>query len=145
MDHRQAVITALYNELTTDPALQGLCGGTVRLVDGMPPPNTKFPYLTHRIGLKVKDASWAFAEGDWYLDIWDHSPNADAALAIRACVIALMDQLILQPAGGEVVVMEIRFVRDGKGPTDAPDIYRLMTQWELHLDRQVEVVAVLGR
>lgn len=145
MDHRKAVITALYNELTTDPALQGLCGGAVRLSDGMPPPNTQFPYLTQRVALEVNDASWAQAEGDWYLDIWDHSPNEDRLLDIRQRVITLMDQLILQPAGGEVVVMEIRFVRDNKGPTDAPDVHRLMLQWKLHLDRQVEVVAVLTR
>ena len=144
MDLRQALVTAVYARLTEDPTLQGICGGTVRMINGMPQPNTAFPYLTHRFVLET-GACWAFAEGTWYLDLWDHASSTDRLLEMRQAVITLMDQLLLEPPGGEAVVVRIGLVRDEDGPTDAPDVYRLMTQWGLHLDRQVEVEAILGR
>ncbi len=151
MDLRQALVTLVYTELTTDPALKALfllpgeAVGTVRMVNGMPLPDTEFPYLTHRFALAVNAESWAFAEGVWYLDIWDHDPNSDRLHEIRARVITLMDWQLFEPPGGESVVAEFRLLRDEDGPTDAADVFRLMTQWELHLDRQVEVEAILTR
>jgi len=144
MDLRQALLTEIYARLTEDVALQGICGGTVRLVEGMPTPDTAFPYLTHSFTLEAGD-SWALAEGFWLLDLWDHSPNTIRLSAMRHRLITLMDKLVLTPPGGDIVLMQIDFVRESKGPTDAPDVHRLMTQWSLHLDRQVEVEAVLGR
>ena len=144
MDIRQALVTALYKQLTTDTDLLATCGGTVRLVNGMPPPDTEFPYLTHRLVLET-GASWAFAEGDWYLDLWDHSPNQDRLLAMRQDVIVAVDQLLLPLPSDGVVLLQIQLVRDEDGVTDAPDIFRLMTQWKLYLDRQAEVEAILSR
>ena len=144
MDLRQALVTAVYARLTEDPTLQGICGGTVRLVNGMPRPDTAFPYLTHRFVLET-GACWAFAEGTWYLDLWDRASNADRLLEIRHRVVTLMDRLLLEPPGGEAVVVQLNLVGDEDGPTDAPDVFRLMTRWGLHLDRQVEVEAILGR
>lgn len=144
MDLRQALVTAVYARLTEDLTLQTICGGMVRLVNGMPQPDTKFPYLTHRFLLEP-GACWAFAEGRWYLDLWDHGPNADRLLDIRHRVIALMDRLLLVPPGGEAVTVQMGLTRDEDGVTDAPDVHRLMTEWGLHLDRQVEVEAILGR
>lgn len=145
MDIRQALVTALYNQLTTDADLIAAVGGTVRLVNGMPPPDTLFPYLTHKVVLEVADASWAIAEGDWYLDLWDHSPDEERLLLMRQCVIAAVDQLLLTLPGGEITVVQIRLVRDEDGVTDAPDVFRLMMQWKLYLDRQAEVEAILSR
>ena len=151
MDLRRALVTLFYTELTTDPALQALfilpgeVAGTVRMTNGMPPPDQKFPYLTHRLALAVDSASWALADGLWYLDIWDHQPDEERLLAIRQRIITLMDWQLFQPPGGEVVVAELRLVRDADGPTDAADVFRLMLQWELHLDRQVEIEAILAR
>lgn len=150
MDLRQALVTAVYARLTTDATLKALSilpgegVGTVRMVNGMPPPDTKFPYLTHRFVLEP-DACWAFAEGDWLLDFWDEATSSDRLLAIRHRVITLMDKLLLEPPGGEAVVVQIGLVRDEDGVTDSADVYRLMTQWKMHLDRQVEIEAILAR
>jgi len=145
MDLRHALLKAVWDLLTGDAALQALCGGTVRLIDGMPLRDTDFPYLTQAFDLEVSEKSWALQDGTWLLDIWDHSPNADLVLEIRHRVITLMDQRILQPTGGEIKVAQVMFKGDSKGPTDSPSIYRLMTRWDLFLDRQVEVEAVLSR
>lgn len=145
MDLRQALVTLVYTELTTDVALQGIVGGTVRMVNGMPLPDTEFPYLTHRFALAVNPDSWAFAEGVWYLDIWDHQPDEDRLLAIRHRIITLIDWQLFEPPGDEIKVAEFRLLRDEDGPTDAADVFRLMMQWELYLDRQVEVEAILSR
>ena len=151
MDLRQALVTAVYDRLTTDVTLKELSKlpgelvGTVRLVNGMPLPDTEFPYLTHRFALAVNDESWALADGIWYVDLWDHQPDSERLLAMRHRVITLMDWLILQPAGGEIKAAQLRLVRDEDGPTDAADVFRLMMQFGLYLDRQVEVEAVLTR
>ena len=146
MDLRQALLTALYNRLTGDATLQALCGGTVRLIYRMAQPDTQFPYLTQRVTIEPgTDGSWAFATGTWFLDIWDHQPNASRALSIRQRVITLMDWYFVHPVDGEVDTARVDLVRDEDGPTDDPNIFRLMLQWSLHLDRQGEVVAILGR
>ena len=144
MDLRQRLVTTLYTQLTTNVALLATCGGAVRMVYGMPPPDTEFPYLTHRLVLET-GASWAFAGGDWYLDLWDHSPNEDRLLEMRQGVINAIDQLLVSSPDGEVVMMQIHLVRDEDGVTDAPDVFRLMMQWKLFLDRQVEVESILTR
>jgi len=141
MDLRQALLTEIDDRLTGDAILQGICGGTVRLVNGMAPPNTAFPYLTHRFTVEV-GASWALADGTWLLDLWDHSPNSARLLSIRHRVITLMDKLVLTPADEDIIMLQIDFARESEGPTDAPDVHRLMTQWSLNFDRQVEVEAV---
>ena len=59
MDLRRALVTAVYEHLTEDATLKALFKlpgegvGTVRLIDGMAQPDTKFPYLTHRLTLET--------------------------------------------------------------------------------------------
>lgn len=151
MDVRAALITELHNRLTGDAALKALCilpgegVGTVRLSNGMAQPDTKLPYLTHRVDLVVPDTSWALLEGTWLLDLWDHGPNRDRIWAIHARVITLMDRLIFTPAGEEIVAAQVFLRTDREGPTDAASVYRLMLEWALHLDRQGEVERILTR
>ncbi len=144
MDIRQRLLTELYNKLTTNADLIAACGGSVRLVNGMPPQDTPFPYLTHRLAFDV-GKSWAMAEGDWFLDLWDNAPNQDRLLEMRRCAVIAVDQLLISPSGGEITIAQIQLVRDEDGVTDAPDVFRIMLQWKLFLDRQAEVEAILSR
>jgi len=145
MSTRSAVITALYGRVTGDPAIQAACGGPVRMAYHMAQPDTAFPYLVHRIDGEVADP-WDFETGVWFLDLWDHATNRDRLLTIRELVIIRMDRLLLPVAiGAATAYLGVRLIRDREGPTDAPDVFRVMTEWSLLVERSSEVAGILSR
>lgn len=92
MDLNKKLITQLYTTLTDDATLKAAMGGTVRLYYTMAKPDAIFPYLVHLI--RFTQPTWSpETEGQYLIDIWSDSENADEILAIRSQLVTLIDEL----------------------------------------------------
>lgn len=144
MDTIRAIIEALYARIMGDPVLQALAPtGELPLYEIWAPEDAGFPYLTHEVRIEITDV-WALVEGTWRLDIWDHSQNRNRLYAIRARLVALMDQETLTlpvevPTGVRVVM-----AGDGPGPTDSPEVQRQMMAFGIWYGRTAEITAILA-
>ena len=93
MDLHKRILTQLYATLTDDSTLQSAMGGSVNLHLTWATPDATFPYLVHKLDL-VNITDWSpERRGDYLIDIWSDSPNADEILAIRDQIMTLVHNL----------------------------------------------------
>lgn len=144
-DTVQAVITSIWDILTTDSTLQGLCGGTVRLYFPISTANPIFPYLNHDLKPGVIPSQWSIVDADYLLDIWEHSTTAASTLAIRDRIITLLDQREITTANGEIVGGRLRINSDGFIDTDLEHVRHYATIWTLRYARKAEIGNIVGR
>jgi len=145
VDTVNAIITAIYDILTTDSTLKSLCGGAVRLYFPMSATNPDFPYLNHNLKPGVVPEQWSIVNADYFLDIWDYSDTAARALSIRDRVITLLDQRTITTAGGEIVGGRLRFDNDGFRDTDLERLWHYAMVGTLRYARKAEIANILGR
>ena len=150
-DTVNAIITALWTILTTDPGdpgdpgLQELCDGTVRCYFPMSASSPDFPYLNHNLKPGVVPAQWSIVDADYFLDIWEYSPTAASTLAIRNRIITLLDQRAITTASGEIIGGRLALVNGGFVDTDLEHVRHYATAWTLRYARKAEIGNIVGR
>ncbi len=143
VDIQQALITKIYNTLTTNSTLQSLMGGTVRCFLTWADVDAQFPYLVHRIDM-ANVADWSPQRRcTYYLDIWSDSPNASETLAIRKQVMSLLDNLDSSVDETSEFFMWIQ--TDGFIPESTPNIWHYTMQFNLTYLRDEQIGTVLKR
>lgn len=97
MDARAYLASRIFELLTTDTALQRLCGGEVRLALEHADPGTKFPY-----GVQVlqenPELAGMMAECKLYIEWWDKGELKTRLLQIIARTKALLDRTVISAA-----------------------------------------------
>ena len=141
-DTYESLLTQLYTILTADDTLKTAMGGSVSLYPVWAVPDAEFPYLVHRIDMRAGDI---FPEriGTYLLDIWSDSPSASEILAIRKCLVELLDELEFNTT--EVKNVKVKLETDGFIPEDTPDIWHYAMQFNLSLWRQSETSVIISR
>ena len=142
IDTQKAILTYIYNLLTTDATLKSAMGGTVRLYPTWAKPDAEFPYLVHRLDIASVDF-FPMRMAAYYLDIWSDSPSAEEILTIRTQIITLLDEL--EPSIDEVSAARLWLQTDGFVPESEQDIWHYVTLWNLRYYRKSEVSAILAR
>ncbi len=89
MDATQAILTALYQRLRTDPGLAAAVGPHWQGPYHRLPVDAVFPYLAHRFdtGEGVDNAT---KPGTYTVEVWDYGETTDRIWAIRAHLMALL-------------------------------------------------------
>jgi len=142
LDIQESLFTKLYTTLTADATLKTAMGGTVRLYPVWAKTDATFPYLVHRIDMRV---GGIFPEsiGTYLLDIWSDSPNASEIVAIRKRIFELLDQLQFNTT--EVKNVTIRIQTDGFVPETEEGIWHYTFQFSISLWRYSETVYIISR
>ena len=143
VDTQKSLITYIYNLLTTDETLKTAMGGTVRLALTWAPPDCEFPYLVQRLDMRREPGTHVVRRASHYLDIWSDSPNADEALAIRALLIELLDELVFST--DDVGHVHISLESDGFIPETEQGIFHYAMMFDWIFRRDSEAVAIEGR
>lgn len=139
MDLELAIITALYNAITSDSDLQVAFGGAVRLHLVRPDEDDPaLPYLAHRLTHKTGD-SVVVRPGLYYLDVWDYSETAERVYAIREAIMALLDKSMLSIPGLEAEAVRFRIRDDGFIPEDTPGIWHYAFMFDVRYVRTSEL------
>ena len=142
VDTQLSLLTYLYNLLTKDENLKTFMGGEVRLYLTLAETDAPFPYLVHRIDAAPADP-YMVRQATYYLDIWSATANALEALAIRAKLIALLDEL--QFSTEEAVGCRLWLQTDGFIPEDEEGIWHYALQFNLRYYRQGETEEIIRR
>ena len=142
LDIQESLLTKLYTTLTADTTLQTAMGGTVRLYPVWAKTDATFPYLVHRIDMRV-GGIFPEAIGTYLLDIWSDSPNAAEIVLIRKRIIELLDQVQFNTT--EVKNVTIRIQTDGFVPETEEGIWHYTFQFSISLWRYSETVYIISR
>ena len=142
VDTQTSIITYLWNLLTPDTDLKAAMGGTVRLFLTWAIPDAAFPYLVHRIDISALEP-FPMRAGSYYLDIWSDSPNANEILAIRALIIALLDELTFTTTEANSVRVSLQ--TDAFIPESEQGIYHYAMMFNLRFYRVAETASIIGR
>ena len=145
-DIQEALLTYIYNRLTTDAGLMADMGGTVRLAAVWAKPDTTFPYLVHRIDIGP-DASDVIAlrRATYYIDIWSDSPNASEILSIREEIITSLDELEFDTASNEATRARFLLQTDSFIPETEDGIWHYAIMFNLRFFRNSEITAIDAR
>jgi len=143
VDTQQSLITKIYDTLTTDTTLKGLCGGTVRLYPVWAIPDAAFPYLVQRTDIRVIDDFFPMRRGTLIIDLWSASPNASEVLSIRKRIIEILDELDFTVT--EISHCRISLEGDGFIPETDENIWHYSLQFGLRFYRQTETLAIISR
>lgn len=142
VDTFNVLLDAIYTVLTDNSALEAAMGGTVRLSPDMAPPDTKMPYLVHRIEPR-SDPFYPMGRGTYYLDIFSESPNSAELLAIRKLIMNLLDEL--QFTTTEASRARLTWFSDGPVPEEEQDIWHRAMIFEMWYFRDAEIDAINAR
>ena len=142
VDTQLSLLTYLYELLTKDEDLKTFMGGEVRLYLTWAETDAAFPYLVHRIDIAPAEP-YMMRQATYYLDIWSDKANALEALAIRAKIIQLLDEL--QFSTEEAVGCRLWLQTDGFIPEDEEGIWHYALQFNLRYYRQGETEEIIGR
>ncbi len=142
LDTQESLLTYIYGILTADSTLKTAMGGSVRLYPVWAIPDATFPYLVHRIDNR---AGGIFPENNstYLLDIWSNSPSASEIVAIRKCIIELLDWLNFSTT--EVKNCRMDLQTDGFIPEPDEGIWHYAFQFNLKLWRQSETIVIIAR
>jgi len=145
-DIQEALLTYIYNRLTTDAGLMADMGGTVRLALAWAKPDTEFPYLVHRIdfGPDTDDTN-IMRRSTYYIDIWSDSPNAAELLAIKEEIIASLDELEFNTANDEATRARFSLQTDAMVPETEDGIHHYALMFLLRFFRDAEITAINAR
>ena len=132
----------LWTRLTTNVDMKAAMSDPVRCYLTWAKPDAVFPYLVHRIDIGPS-APFMMRQATYYLDIWSDSPNAEEILAIRALIIALLDEL--EPAPDEITAGRLWLQTDGFIPESTQGIWHYALQFNLRYYRVSETAAIIGR
>lgn len=89
---KQAVLTQIYAILTSDTTLKALFDDlTVLLYPKWGSPNSKTPYINHRI--EGSDIRYGEFDGSYIVDIFDTSPLSDTVDSIAFRIECLLNQV----------------------------------------------------
>jgi len=144
-DIQEALLTYIYNLLTTDTGLKADMGGTVRLALVWAKPDTEFPYLVHRIDVGPDAIGHILRRATYYIDIWSDSPNASEVLAIREEIIGLLDELEFDTASDEATRARFRLQTDSFIPETEDGIWHYAIMFNLRFFRNSEITAIDAR
>jgi hypothetical protein len=143
MDIQESLLTDVYALLTEDVTLQELMGGVVRLYPVWAPPDAEFPYLVHRIDMRIQ-TDWSPVSACTYLlDIWSHSPGAREILNIREAIMGLLDGQ--DSSTDETSDYHVWIQADGFVPEPDEDIWHYACQFNLRWLKDAQIGAVLKR
>ena len=144
LDTQESLLDYIYDRLTKNEGLKEAMGGTVRLELTWAKPDTKFPYLVHRIDIRKEPGTHVIQAATYYLDIWSDSPSAfDEITPIRKILIGLLDELVFSTA--DVSLVHIEIMSDGFIPEMEQGIWHYATMWEWTFRRDAEAVAIEAR
>jgi len=144
MDIQEALLTYIYNRLTTDTGLKADMGGTVRLALAWAKPDTTFPYLVHRIDVGA-DPLFIMRRATYYIDIWSDSPNASEILAIREEIITSLDELEFNTASDEATRARFLLQTESFIPETEDGIWHYAIMFNLRFFRNAEITAIDAR
>ena len=149
LDIDKAITDYIYNLLTDDTeraaaALKAEMGGTVRMAYNMATPDTKFPYLVHRIALSA-DTFYPMGGGVYYLDIWSDSPNGDEALAIRKLIMNIIDEIEFDTALDEATRVRVVWQADTFVVEAEQYIWHRAMMFNLYYFRDAEIAVIDAR
>jgi len=145
-DIQEALLTYIYNRLTTDTGLMAVMGGRVRLAAVWAKPDTSFPYLVHRIDFGPDtDDSDIMRRSTYYIDIWSDSPNASEILSIREEIITSLDELEFDTASNEATRARFRLQTDSFIPETEDGIWHYAIMFNLRFFRNSEITAIDAR
>lgn len=142
LDTQEALLTYIYNLLTTDSGLQTAMGGTVRIYHTWATPDAVFPYLVYRIDISPAEP-FMIRMASLFLDIWSDSQDAAEVVAIRKRIIELLDEL--EPSITEVEAARLWLQTEGFIPESEQYIWHYATQWNLRYYRKQEVSSIISR
>ena len=143
VDTQQSLITEIYDTLTADTTLKGLCGGEVRLYPVWAKSNAAFPYLVQRADSRAIDDFFPMRRGTLIIDLWSDSPNASEVLSIRKGVIEILDELDFSVT--EINHCRISLETDGFIPETDENIWHYSLQFGLRFYRKTEAAAIIGK
>ncbi len=141
-DIQKALLTYIYNALMGSSDLKTAMGGTIRLSPEDAPPDTKFPYLIHRIDPRA-DPFYPMGLADYYLDIYSDSPNQSEILDIRALIMALLDEL--QFTTDEASRARLTWSLDTPVPEPEEGIWHRAMRFDMWFFRDAEITAINAR
>ena len=146
-DIQEALLTYIYNRLTTDTGLMADMGGTVRIAAVWAKPDTTFPYLVHRIdiGPDGSEDLHILRRATYYIDIWSDSPNASEILAIRQEIIESLDELEFDTASDEATRARFLLQTDAFIPETEDGIWHYAIMFNLRFFRDAEITAIDAR
>ena len=143
VDTQMSLLTYLWNLITTDPDIRIAMGRKIYLLHHTwAKPNATFPYMVHRIDIAPAEP-FPMRQATYYLDIWSDSDDTDEILAIRALIIALLDEL--EPATDEIAGGRLWLQTEGFIPETEQGIFHYATQWNLRYYRVAETASIIGR
>ena len=142
VDTQLSLLTYLYDLLTKDEDLKTFMGDEVRLYLTWAETDAAFPYLVHRVDIAPAEP-YMVRQATYYLDIWSATANALEALAIRARLIQLLDEL--QFSTEEAVGCRLWLQTDGFIPETEESIWHYAIQFNLRYYRQGETEEIIGR
>lgn len=129
-DSQKELLTAIYNTVTADVALKAAMGGTVRLYPVWAEPDADFPYLVHRIDFQGWVADYSpVRRGNYLIDLWSYSVNADEILAIRTEVLRLLNGVTFATTGVDMARLWLQ--TDGFVPESTQGIWHLAMQFTI--------------
>lgn len=136
MDSIAALKTAVYARLTGSSELAALFGGSVRVNNVWPEPDTEMPYIVYRarstpfVGLDIMGVATLT------IDLWDFSEaNGERMSQIRALVCNLLDGAMLDTEDGH---FRIRKAFDNEMPEDTRYVYHITSEWVVRYTREKE-------
>jgi len=115
VDLREGLITANYNLIVNDSALQTIWNGIPHVYQKWAEKDAPFPYLVHFLDLN-SNPSWALFESSYSLHIFDYGDTSDRIWKIRRELIRIFDQNVFQiNQDGEAVPLNstVKHVADG--------------------------------
>ena len=144
MDAERSIIDYFWTLYTEDTNLKAAMGGTVRCYYGIADEDAAFPYLVHRLAPRATPGTYGIQIATYFLDWWSDSPSGAEMLAIRALIVALIDQLRFST--DDIGVAHVKF-QAGESLWDQDDkyIHHYATLWEMIFRRDTEAAAIEGR
>lgn len=143
VDVRRSLVNYLWTLLTDDTALKEDMGGTVRCYLDKAKADAEFPYLVHRLDIRMEEGTFVVQRATYYLDIWSDSNSAEEITAIRERLVQLLDQLVFST--DDVKSVHIEFLSDSDVPTDEQGIWHYAMIWELIFRRDSEATSIEAR
>jgi len=142
MDTIEAIMTAVWYELTEDAEMIDICGGEVRLTPVWAQPDSPFPYLVYRVTSTVQEP-WAVANGVLTLDVWDYGQTFNRTMELRSRIIALLDRRRFDVEEAGVVRISLNF--DQSITEETQYIWRRTMDFGLRFTRNKDIGAIVSR